>query len=45
MLSYAIVVATSTSVRVDTFTTSKLPENELVDMMMDNFDIRLIALI
>lgn len=39
-LSYAIGVAAPTSVRVDTFATGKLPEDELVDIVMENFDLR-----
>ena len=39
-LSYAIGVAQPTSVRVDTFCTGKLPEEKLVDIITDNFDLR-----
>lgn len=39
-LSYAIGVASPTSVRVDTFGTGKLPEEKLVDIVTDNFDLR-----
>ena len=39
-LSYAIGVAQPTSVRVDTFGTGKLPEEKLVDIITDNFDLR-----
>ena len=39
-LSYAIGVASPTSVRVDTFGTGKLPEEKLVDIVNENFDLR-----
>ncbi|MCR5797342.1 MAG: methionine adenosyltransferase [Eubacterium sp.] len=39
-LSYAIGVASPTSVRVDTFGTGRLPESELVDIVNENFDLR-----
>lgn len=39
-LSYAIGVAVPTSVRIDTFGTGKLPEEELVDIINSNFDLR-----
>lgn len=39
-LSYAIGVAQPTSVRIDTFGTGKLPEEKLVDIITDNFDLR-----
>ena len=39
-LSYAIGVAQPTCVRVDTFGTGKLPEEKLVDIITDNFDLR-----
>ncbi len=39
-LSYAIGVARPTSVRVDTFGTGKLPENRLVEIIRENFDLR-----
>ncbi|HAK57619.1 MAG TPA: methionine adenosyltransferase, partial [Lachnospiraceae bacterium] len=39
-LSYAIGVAWPTSVRIDTFGTGKLPEDKLVDIIFDNFDLR-----
>ena len=39
-LSYAIGVAWPTSVRIDTFGTGKLPEEQLVDIIFDNFDLR-----
>lgn len=39
-LSYAIGVARPTSVRVDTYGTSKLSEIELVDIIRNNFDLR-----
>ena len=39
-LSYAIGVASPTSVRVDTFGTGKLPEETLVDIVNENFDLR-----
>ncbi len=39
-LSYAIGVAKPTSVRIDTFGTGKLPEEKLVDIITENFDLR-----
>lgn len=39
-LSYAIGVAQPTSVRIDTFGTGKLPEERLVDIINDTFDLR-----
>lgn len=39
-LSYAIGVASPTSVRIDTFDTGVLPEEKLVDIIQDNFDLR-----
>ncbi len=39
-LSYAIGVARPTSIRVDTFGTSKLTETELVEIVRENFDLR-----
>ncbi|MBO6109215.1 MAG: methionine adenosyltransferase [Eubacterium sp.] len=39
-LSYAIGVAWPTSVRIDTFGTGKIPEEKLVDIIFDNFDLR-----
>ncbi len=39
-LSYAIGVAQPTSVMVDTFGTGKLPDEKLVDMIRENFDLR-----
>ena len=39
-LSYAIGVASPTSVRIDTFGTGKLPEEQLVDIIHENFDLR-----
>ena len=39
-LSYAIGVATPTSVRVDTFGTGKLSEEKLVEIVRENFDLR-----
>lgn len=39
-LSYAIGVASPTSVRIDTFGTGKLPEEKLVDIITENFDLR-----
>lgn len=39
-LSYAIGVASPTSVRIDTFGTGKLPEERLVDIITENFDLR-----
>ena len=39
-LTYAIGVASPTSVRIDTFGTGVLPEEKLVDIIQDNFDLR-----
>lgn len=39
-LSYAIGVASPTSVRIDTFGTGKLPEDKLADIISENFDLR-----
>ena len=39
-LSYAIGVATPTSVRIDTFGTGKLSEEKLVEIIRENFDLR-----
>ena len=39
-LSYAIGVASPISVRVDTFGTGKLPEEKIVEIIRDNFDLR-----
>lgn len=39
-LSYAIGVASPTSVRIDTFGTGVLPEEKLVDIIQGNFDLR-----
>ncbi len=39
-LSYAIGVASPTSIRIDTFGTGKLPEEKLVDIISENFDLR-----
>ena len=39
-LSYAIGVASPTSIRIDTFGTGKLPEEKLVDIITENFDLR-----
>ncbi len=39
-LSYAIGVASPTSVRVDTFGTGKLEDVKLVEIIRDNFDLR-----
>ena len=39
-LSYAIGVAQPTSVMVDTFGTGKLPDEELVSIVRENFDLR-----
>ncbi len=39
-LSYAIGVAEPTSIRIDTFGTGKLPEEKLVDIIKENFDLR-----
>lgn len=39
-VSYAIGVAQPTSVRIDTFGTGKLPEEKLIDIINENFDLR-----
>ena len=39
-LSYAIGVASPTSIRIDTFGTDKLSEDKLVDIIRENFDLR-----
>ena len=39
-LSYAIGVASPTSIRIDTFGTGKLSEDKLVDIIHENFDLR-----
>ncbi|MBD5528877.1 MAG: methionine adenosyltransferase [Lachnospiraceae bacterium] len=39
-LSYAIGVAHPTSIMVDTFGTGKLPEEKLVEIIRENFDLR-----
>ncbi len=39
-LSYAIGVARPTSIMVDTFGTGKLPEETIVNMIRENFDLR-----
>lgn len=39
-LSYAIGVASPTSIRIDTFGTSKFTDAELVDIIEQNFDLR-----
>ena len=39
-LSYAIGVAQPTSVRIDTFGTGKLPNEKLVDIINETFDLR-----
>lgn len=39
-LSYAIGVAYPTSIMVDTFGTGKLPEEKLVEVIRENFDLR-----
>ncbi len=39
-LSYAIGVAQPTSIMVDTFNTGKLGNNDLIQMIRDNFDLR-----
>ena len=39
-LSYAIGVAEPTSVRVDTFGTGKLPDDKLMEIVRENFDLR-----
>ena len=44
-LSYAIGVAQPTSVRVDTFGTGKLSDQELVAIVRENFDLRPVGII
>ncbi len=39
-LSYAIGVAYPTSIMIDTFGTGKLPDEKLVDIVRENFDLR-----
>lgn len=39
-LSYAIGVAEPTSIMIDTFNSGKLPEETLIKMIRDNFDLR-----
>jgi len=39
-LSYAIGVANPISIMVDTFGTSDIPQNTLIDLVKDNFDLR-----
>ena len=39
-LSYAIGVAAPTSVRIETFGTGVMPEEKLVDIINENFDLR-----
>ena len=39
-LSYAIGVATPTSINVDTFGTGKLPDSKLLGIIRENFDLR-----
>ena len=39
-LSYAIGVASPTSIRIDTFGTGKLSDDKLVDIIRENFDLR-----
>lgn len=39
-VSYAIGVAQPTSIRIDTFGTGKLPEEKLIDIINENFDLR-----
>lgn len=44
-LSYAIGVAHPTSVMVDTFGTGKLPDERLVEIIRENFDLRPVGII
>ncbi|MCI8793611.1 MAG: methionine adenosyltransferase [Eubacterium sp.] len=39
-LSYAIGVASPTSIRIDTFGTGRIPEDKLIDIITENFDLR-----
>lgn len=39
-VSYAIGVAEPISIHVDTFGTGKLPENEIIDLIREHFDLR-----
>ncbi len=44
-LAYAIGVASPVSVMVDTFGTGKLPDDKIVDIIMEHFDLRPAAII
>ena len=44
-LSYAIGVATPTSINIDTYGTGKLPNSRLVEIIRENFDLRPAAII
>ncbi len=39
-IAYAIGVANPTSININTFGTGRLPDNELIDIVYDNFDLR-----
>ena len=44
-LAYAIGVASPVSIMVDTFGTAKIPEEEIIRLINDNFDLRPAAII
>ena len=44
-LAYAIGVANPVSIRVDTFGTNKIPEDQIIDLIRNNFDLRPAAII
>ena len=44
-LAYAIGVANPVSIRVDTFGTNKIPEDQIIDLVKNNFDLRPAAII
>jgi S-adenosylmethionine synthetase len=44
-LAYAIGVANPVSIRVDTFGTNKIPEEQIIDLIRNNFDLRPAAII
>lgn len=44
-LAYAIGVANPVSIRVDTFGTNKIPEDQIIDLIKNNFDLRPAAII
>ncbi|HNX29004.1 MAG TPA: methionine adenosyltransferase [Syntrophomonadaceae bacterium] len=44
-LAYAIGVANPVSIRVDTFGTNKIPEDKIIELVRNNFDLRPAAII